>query len=43
MLDDLWNEYLSINEYRMTDYDRVVLQIIKSIEKRNEIEIINNT
>ena len=32
MSDELWNDYLNINEYRMSDYDIAVIKIIESIE-----------
>ena len=43
MDNTLWNEYLKINEYRMSDYDRAVLQIIKNMERSNELKRISHT
>ena len=41
--DNLWSDYLNINEYRMSDYDRAVITIIENMEKPNECEAISNT
>ena len=41
--NNLFKEYLKINEYRLSDYDRAVLQIIKSMEQNNETKRISNT
>ena len=30
--DDLWNEYLNINEYCMSDYDKVIKKMIESFK-----------
>lgn len=43
MDNNLFKEYLKINEYRLSDYDRAVLQIIKSMEQNNETKRISNT
>ena len=39
----LWNEYLNINEYRMSDYDKAIITIIESMENPNEFKRISNT
>ena len=43
MDNTLWNEYLNINEYRMSDYDRAVILIIENMEKPYECKAISNT
>ena len=40
---NLWNEYLNINEYRMSDYDKAIITIIESMENPNEFKRISNT
>ena len=43
MLSDLWKDYLNINEYHMSDYDRAVIIIIENMEKPYECEAISNS
>ena len=35
MTDELWEEYLNINEYHMTEYDKIIMELV-NIGESNE-------
>jgi hypothetical protein len=36
MTDEIWKEYLNINEYHMTEYDKIIMELVNKGESNEK-------